>query len=64
MKKFIPVFIAALTMITVMISTLLSRKSEKCWAEMNKKEKQMRIVTVASGVVLLTSGIIAFLLLA
>lgn len=64
MKKIFPVFIAVLTMVTVMISIYLSQKSEKRWAELDKKEKQVRIAAIASGVVLLTAGIAAFLLLA
>lgn len=61
MKKFLPIFISIITIITITIITAYSNKFKKPWAEISEDEKRSRVYILSAGVIFLFCGIIAFI---
>ncbi len=61
MKKFLPIFISIITIITITIITIYSNKYKKPWAEMSKEEKRIIVYLLSAGLIFLFGGVIAFI---
>lgn len=61
MKKFIPIFIAILTIITITIITIYNRQKKKPWQDMSVNEKRMMIISLSAGILFLIAGILILL---